>query len=209
MACFINFFCASVNFFGKSMLSVTTKSPLPSLPLRPPFLGMPSPLMEMTCSQWVTSVRLISTLCPSKCSMTLLKPTRLSSSVIGKWICRSSPRRSKCGCGIWFTTNTRSPGMWPTASSATCSNFTVSPCFMPACTSTVSWISSSSVIPCGHALQLVFHALPRATQDASATCTCCTNPGASCCMRTLMPGPWQSLEFFWQLEASTHTTWRR
>merc|ERR1719231_349865 len=71
---------------------------------------------------------------------------------------------------------------------------------------TVNCISSSSVMPFGHCLHFFFQDFPLATQLGSFTCTCWTKPGASCCTFILIPGPWQSLSVFSQLDASTHIT---
>mmetsp|Transcript_578 Transcript_578/g.1169 ORF Transcript_578/g.1169 Transcript_578/m.1169 type:complete len:250 (-) Transcript_578:326-1075(-) len=138
---------------------------------------MPSPLMRMTCPGFVTPVRLIWTVWPSRCLKLVSKPSSAARSGMVILIARLSLLRLKSGWGSCLSFRTTSPGIWP----GFCSD------------SYLNTICSASGMPFSMVAVSVFSSRLHFSFDS--TCT-------SCC--TIMPGPARRCTIFFSLGHAPH-----
>lgn len=137
----ISFFWFSVNVLGKFTIIFACKSP-DSLYIF--LLGIPSPRIIFQENGWVSSFSfaLISTKCPSKWDYLFLKPSKASSSEIYTSLKRLSFTLLNLEWAYYFTVKITSPGIMSGICSASLSNITSSPSFIPFSTTIFNCLTS-------------------------------------------------------------------
>mmetsp|Transcript_5762 Transcript_5762/g.14234 ORF Transcript_5762/g.14234 Transcript_5762/m.14234 type:complete len:306 (+) Transcript_5762:364-1281(+) len=169
---------ASSTSLGKSMLKVMVRSPNSE---GVPCLGMPSPLMRMTCPGRVTPVRLTVTVWPSRCLKLVSKPSSAARSGIESFMLSVSRLRLNIGLGTDLSLSTTSPGIWPGFCSL----------------SYLNTMSSPSGIPFSMVALSVFSSRLHFSLDSTMT---------SCC--TIMPGPALRCTIFFSFGQAPHSLQR-
>eukprot|EP01139_Manchomonas_bermudensis_P023710 Amastigsp_a841449_44.p2 type:complete len:245 gc:universal Amastigsp_a841449_44:143-877(+) len=151
---------------------------------------MPS---RWTFSTWpgrVTAVRASGTLCPSRCSICIVNPTRASRSGMRTFVWRSLLRRSNRGCAAVLTTKTTSPAVMSGPWSASIGNSILWPSGIPGTIEMSMLFSPLTTFAPLHRLHLLLKILPVPPHALHWTWTCWKKPGPSWCFSMRTPRPW-------------------